>query len=342
MTNALPACVVMAATLALGAPARADDGGQALAQRAGKSLLGTPAPPLVLTTIDGRTIDLGRLYGRQAIYLKFWATWCVPCREQMPHFERTFEQAGPDLAVIGINAGFNDTVADVRAYQKAAGITMPMVIDDGRIAQAFNLRVTPQHVVIGRDGRVLYVGHLADERLEQALKLARTSTRGSVTAELRAASAPPPVQHVRIGDRLPTTVAKTIDGREIRLLDAQDQRPTVLVFLSPWCESYLANSRPQLAANCRRARVQVEAAAKESKARWIGVASGLWATTDDLRGYQKKHDVRIPLVLDESGDTFHSFEVVEVPTVLIADAHGRVVRKLAGADLANDRDWARL
>jgi peroxiredoxin len=340
MTNALPACVVVAATLALSPISRASETGQDLAQRAGKSLVGTPAPPLTLTTIDGKTIDLGQLYGHQAIYLKFWATWCVPCREQMPHFERTYEQAGPDLTVIAINAGFNDTVADVREYQKTVGITMPMVIDDGRVAQAFNLRVTPQHVVIGRDGRVMYVGHLADERLEQALKAARTATRGGVSPEFRAATAPPPVKHIRVGDLLPATVTKTIDGRQLRLREPLDRRPTALVFLSPWCESYLAQSRPALAANCRTAREQVEAAVKSGRTRWIGVASGLWATTDDLRGYQKKYGMKFPLVLDESGDTFRAFDVAQVPTVLFADDHGRVVKKWVGAQVADGAAWS--
>jgi thiol-disulfide isomerase/thioredoxin len=68
------------------APALAEVSGQQRAQEAGRALIGSPAPPLVLKTIDGETIDLGGLYGKKAVYLKFWATWCVPCRQQMPHF----------------------------------------------------------------------------------------------------------------------------------------------------------------------------------------------------------------------------------------------------------------
>jgi len=52
------------------------------------------APRLNLETIDGDVIDLGGLYGRKAVYIKFWATWCVPCRQQMPHFEQAYETAG--------------------------------------------------------------------------------------------------------------------------------------------------------------------------------------------------------------------------------------------------------
>jgi len=48
----------------------------------------------------------------------------VPCRQQMPHFEHAYQTAGPDLAVIGIDVGFNDSIEAVRAYRKKLGITM--------------------------------------------------------------------------------------------------------------------------------------------------------------------------------------------------------------------------
>ncbi len=186
-------CALAAASSPSGAQRAAD---------AGRTLLGTPAPRLVLTTIDGKHIDLGRAYGHQAVYLKFWATWCVPCREQMPHLERTFRNAGADLVVIAINAGFNDTLQDVLAYRRSVGLTVPIVLDDGRLGQAFNLRVTPQHIVIGRDGRILYVGHLADERLEQALRAARTAApAGATLARTAAPAGPTGAMQYRIGDR---------------------------------------------------------------------------------------------------------------------------------------------
>src|SRR6266481_10058852 len=120
----------------VGAEPQAATSGQQLAESAGHSLIGKPAPRLVVTTIDGETIDLGRLYGKQAVYLKFWATWCVPCREQMPHFEHTYETAGSDLAVIAVDVGFNDSIDAVRQYRRQMGITMPIVFDDGRMGAA--------------------------------------------------------------------------------------------------------------------------------------------------------------------------------------------------------------
>ena len=95
----------------------------------------------------------------------------------------------------------------------------------------------------------------------------------------------------------------------------------------------LAKSRPTASANCRRMREQVAALASAPGARWLGIASGLWVTPDDLRQYRTKYGVGIPLALDESGALFRSFDVNQVPTALIADARGRIVRRIEGSDL---------
>jgi len=354
--------------------------GQQRAEAAGHSLIGAPAPRMVLKTIDGETIDLGKLYGKKAVYLKFWATWCVPCREQMPHFEKTFESRGSDLEVIAINAGFNDSVEDVREYRKRLGIKMPIVIDDGTLGAALNLRVTPQHVVIGRDGRVEYVGHLANEQLEAALVAARGGSAGPAAAKLATAGsrrgtvdpalggggvesaqsgsrqgtggtalavsrsghgASDPAMGggaggksaatssgLAVGDRAPEFSATALDGTRFG-----DKGPVVLVFLSPWCEPYLEKSRAAMSARCRDVRTQVEELARQHPdTRWLGVASGLWASPKDLSEYVTKYKVTIPLTLDESGALFNSFHVRKVPTVIAINGHGVIEQRIEGSD----------
>jgi quercetin dioxygenase-like cupin family protein len=106
--------VVMVKDKAPGVGANVDESGQSRAQAAGRPLLALPGPDLVLKTIDGKTIDLAKLCGRKPVYLKFWATWCVPCREQMPGFEHDYETLGDRIAFIAVNAGFNDTESAVR------------------------------------------------------------------------------------------------------------------------------------------------------------------------------------------------------------------------------------
>jgi peroxiredoxin len=328
----LPALMLIAAAAA----SHAATSGEDLANAAGRSLVGKPAPRLVVKTIDGDTVDLGRLYGRQAVYLKFWATWCVPCRQQMPHFEHTFETAGPDMKVIAVNTGFNDSLDTVRTYRQRLGITMPIVIDDGSLAAAFGLRVTPQHIVIGRDGRILYVGHLADASLDAALTAARAEPAAAVSGAEGAAQAAA-LSRYQTGDRIPALAPATLDGGRFQFRDTADSRPLVLVFLSPWCESYLATSRPAASESCRRMREQVSElvgtnGVGANGVRWLGIASGLWATPEDLREYRKKYGMSMPLTLDESGALFRQFGVTEVPTALMIDRQGRIAGKVAAGD----------
>lgn len=340
-------CLALLCGSAAVAPARGEATGQQRAQAAGRAILESPAPRLTLETIDGEVIDLGSLYGKKAVYLKFWATWCVPCRQQMPHFEHAYRTAGPDLAVIGINVGFNDSIEAVRVYRKQLGITMPIVFDDGSLDAAFHLRVTPTHVVIGRDGRIQYVGHLAGKELDDALMAARTAAPAATgapagpgehsAARANHASANGDPSPIAVGDLLPQRSVRTLDGRRFELQHgelqhaAPQRKLTVLVFLSPWCESYLATTRPEVAAACRSAREQVSASSGDPQLRWLGIASGLWANSEDLRQYRAKYQVTIPLTLDASGEVFRTFRVNDVPTVLIADARGRVLRRIEGS-----------
>jgi thiol-disulfide isomerase/thioredoxin len=325
--------VLVVVTAFLGDARAAEISGQQRAQAAGRLLLGTPAPRLILKTIDGDTIDLGALYGKKAVYLKFWATWCVPCRQQMPHFEHAYENAGPDMAVIAIDVGFNDSVEAIRDYRKKLGITMPIVFDDGHLGLAFHVRVTPTHIVIGRDGRIAYVGHLADHELDAALVAARAGSPAEGMAAGTPAPAgaperadPPPIG---VGDRLPSWSLRTLDGQRFDLGKGGSQGELIaLVFLSPWCESYLETTRPEVSARCRSAREQIGALSAEPHIRWLGIASGLWANRDDLQEYRVKYQVRIPLTLDESGREFRAFRVNDVPTILVADASGKILRRI--------------
>jgi hypothetical protein len=81
-------------------------------------------------------------------------------------------------------------------------------------------------------------------------------------------------------------------------------------------------------------REQVDALTGDPTVRWLGIASGLWANQDDLRDYRKQYGVRIPLSLDASGDLFREFNVSEVPTALVVDKNGRILKLIGPQDLA--------
>lgn len=326
------ACLSVVMLLSHSAATARAETGQDYAKQAGTRLVGRVAPAPKLATIDGKTIDLAALRGRKAVYLKFWATWCVPCREQMPHFEKVKRAAGDepnDLEVVAINIGFDDTLAQIEAYRREHGLTMPIVRDDdGRLGELFGLRVTPQHVVIGKDGRIQYVGHLADARLDAALASARQSSASdsmtvATSPSLSGQQAAPDI--ARIGDAVPSMKVKTLEGHEVALKDPAGKRQTVLAFLSPWCEGYFEKTRPRSSKRCRALREQLVALGRDRSVRWVGIASGLWASEQDLRDYRNDHGIPVPMTLDRDGALFRRFGIHRVPAVIVVDAGGRIV-----------------
>jgi thiol-disulfide isomerase/thioredoxin len=307
----------------------AADTGDQRAQAAGRALIGAHAPELALRTIDGEPIDLAAAYDRKPVYLKFWATWCVPCREQMPHFERAFETLGQDVAVIAVNTNFNETVEGVKAYREKHGLKMPIVIDDGRLASALKLRVTPTHVLVDRTGRIVFVGHSADKALDDALQALKAPAAEAVAPGRTAAPVAPAVQ----------TAAVTATGERFPFADPAGRKPTALVFFASWCEGYLKDSQPDASAQCRSAREQADRLAAGGGVRLIGVASGLWANRADLADYATQNRVAVPLTLDASGDLFRGFGVTRSPTIVVLGPDGRELRRFTGAEVAGFSQW---
>jgi peroxiredoxin len=293
--------------------------GKQRAQRIGKKLIGQPGPAATLTSIDGQRIDLAALYGKQPVYLKFWATWCIPCREQSPGFEKIHQQYGKRIAVVAVNTGYSETEADVRAFRAKYGLSMPVVIDDGTLGGQLDLRVTPQHIVIDADGRIVHVGHLDDQALHDALERVANTPPSSGGIPL----APQSVARTafKVGDQVNGIKLTTLAGKTITFGAG---KPRALVFFSPWCESYLRETRPATSAACERVRLETEKLAKDRGVEWVGVSAPLWTSRAELTAYAKEKRTTIPLALDQDGEVFRAFGVRQIPTVVMIDAQGRV------------------
>lgn len=307
-----------------------DAEGKRRAQAAGSSLIGKPGPAAVLKTVDGEEIDLSKLYGKKPVYLKFWATWCVPCRQQMPGFEKTQQELGDKIQIIAVNTGFSDDREAVLAYRKEHGLTMPIVIDDGSLAAELNLRVTPQHVLIDRSGRISYVGHLDDQVLHDALQKALVQeSQAPVQATAESANT---AKVFAVGDEVSGLQATTVDGRKVELGKAASGKAQALVFFAPWCESYLETSRPQTSKACLRVRETVEKMLGQGDVEWLGISSGLWASQDDLLDYQKTTTTQLPLALDAEDALFRAFAIRDIPSVVLIDSKGRVSKIIGPQD----------
>jgi cytochrome c biogenesis protein CcmG/thiol:disulfide interchange protein DsbE len=129
--------------------------------------VGAPAPDLTGVTVDGRQVSLKDLRGR-VVVLNFWATWCAPCREEMPALEARYEKYKDDgLVVLAID--FDEPAEDVRAFQDQLGLTFPVLLDPGaKIQQLYRVRGYPTSYFVDRDGtiQVQHIGVMFEDQLD--------------------------------------------------------------------------------------------------------------------------------------------------------------------------------
>jgi peroxiredoxin len=114
---------------------------------------GDAAPALVLPDAAGRTIDLATYRG-QVVYVDFWASWCVPCRESMPLLDTLYKRhRDAGFAVVGINKDV--AAADAERFLKRVAVSFPLAADTkDAAAKAFNVKAMPSGYLVDRKGVV--------------------------------------------------------------------------------------------------------------------------------------------------------------------------------------------
>ncbi|MGI9253007.1 MAG: TlpA family protein disulfide reductase [Thermomicrobiales bacterium] len=145
---------------------------------------GTMAPDVTLKLFDGSTVTLSSLRGH-VVVLNFWASWCVPCREESPTleaFSKEQKEAGENTVVLGVDIR-TDKEADARAFVEELGLTYPIGRDDqtdqpgvGPIEQAFAIpSAYPATLFIAPDGTVdrFHLGPITMAQLRYAVEKAR-------------------------------------------------------------------------------------------------------------------------------------------------------------------------
>lgn len=124
----------------------------------------SPAPGFTLDTLDGESISLDDFDG-QVVAVSFWATWCRPCLQELPHMSRFHEQYGDadgdgerDFTVIAISTDGPETLAEVRQTVRRQRWQMPVLLDqEGDVSAQLNPRGTnPFTVFIDREGNIAH------------------------------------------------------------------------------------------------------------------------------------------------------------------------------------------
>ena len=135
--------------------------------------IGETAPNFAFFLADGRGADLASLQGRPVV-LNFWATWCGPCRAEMPDLVALHE-SDPDLVVLEVNVG--EELPAVEEFAAEFGMNMTVVLDqEDLIRRAYEVRNMPTTVFIRADGTVgaRWSGFLAGEQLHAFVEQIKT------------------------------------------------------------------------------------------------------------------------------------------------------------------------
>ncbi len=119
-------------------------------ERAAAKPAASAAPAFVLPDLQGKPVALDSFRGRPTL-LNFWATWCPPCRAEMPDLESLSEAKDDCLTVVGIAIGSGGT-EEVGAFVREHALRYPMLIGNDQIAADYHVRTIPRSVLLDSKG----------------------------------------------------------------------------------------------------------------------------------------------------------------------------------------------
>ncbi len=129
-----------------------------------------PVPDFELPTLAGDHVRLSSLHGK-VVLLNFWASWCAPCREEIPTLEATYSHyRDRGLVIVGVNV--YESADQARAFTDQFDVTFPVGLDaNGSVAAEFGVSGLPVSILIDRGGSVVYqhMGSIPADTLETQL-----------------------------------------------------------------------------------------------------------------------------------------------------------------------------
>lgn len=128
------------------------------------------APLFSLPDAQGQLVSLAS-YDGDVVLVNFWATWCIPCRDEMPVLEAAYQKhRGRGFRVVAVNV--QERPDQVIAYGRELGLTFPLLLDEaGEVKTAYRVQALPRSFFLARDGRVIRIhpGEMTTEIVERYL-----------------------------------------------------------------------------------------------------------------------------------------------------------------------------
>jgi thiol-disulfide isomerase/thioredoxin len=148
----------------------------------------TVAPDFTLDSLDGKKVSLSDLRGK-AVLLNFWATWCVPCKIEMPWLVELQSKYGPQgLQIVGV-AMDDSSKEDIAKFAKDMGVNYTVLLGKNAVADDYAVPAMPESFFIGRDGKIVdkIIGLRDKSDIEDAIKAALNTQQGTNSAAARPA-----------------------------------------------------------------------------------------------------------------------------------------------------------
>ncbi|HTM60907.1 MAG TPA: TlpA disulfide reductase family protein [Burkholderiales bacterium] len=119
---------------------------------------GGATPPLAVEDLKGKSHDLAEYKGK-VVLVNFWATWCEPCRAEMPSIDRLRDSLkGKPFEVVAVNMA--EPLSRIEKFSETMSLSFPLLRDrDGSVGKTWKAKLLPASYLIGRDGRIHYVAY---------------------------------------------------------------------------------------------------------------------------------------------------------------------------------------
>jgi len=116
--------------------------------------IGNLAPDFILNNIDGSKVQLSNFRNNKAVVINFWATWCPPCREEFPEFEKIFLENNKKLEILGIN--LQEDKEKINSFLEEIFVTFPLLLDPrSDVKELYNVFTQPVTYFIDKKGLIV-------------------------------------------------------------------------------------------------------------------------------------------------------------------------------------------
>ncbi|BCJ88295.1 TlpA family protein disulfide reductase [Effusibacillus dendaii] len=135
-------------------------------------VVGFHAPDFTLTDFEGKKATLSELKGKP-VFVNFWASWCPPCKAEMPDLVKMAKKYEGKVSFYGVNLTVNDEPENAKSFLQSFGVPYPNLMDtDGTVAKLYQVQGIPTSFLIDANGKIVYTapGAMNEQQLDSLLQ----------------------------------------------------------------------------------------------------------------------------------------------------------------------------